>query len=167
MDQCVWAQKNNSPSCGSSKMSQKKTRLRSRWSAVSSAKLVMWRLFHLSIVGRSILSGTPQFVCLKSAEKFEKRTREDKSLFTMAMRDLTHRLKPAPFLTGKNVELMGHLPYSLNMAPNDFFLFPHIKKNAWSTNFVTRRCCWSVQKPCFEGISIGVKKSGRTSKHSE
>ena len=36
---------------------------------VSSAKQVMWRLFHLSIVGRSILSGTPQFVCLKSEQE--------------------------------------------------------------------------------------------------
>ena len=38
----------------------------------------------------------PQFVCLKLTEKFEKRTREDESLFTMTMRALTHRLKPAP-----------------------------------------------------------------------
>ena len=51
----------------------------------------------LSIVGRLILSGTPQFVCLKSSEIFEKRTREDKSLDTMAMRALTQRLKSAPY----------------------------------------------------------------------
>ena len=49
--------------------------LRSRWSPVSSAKLVMWRLLYLSIVGRSILNGTPQFVCLKSSKKLRKRTR--------------------------------------------------------------------------------------------
>jgi len=60
-------------------------------------KLVMWRLFRLSNEGRSILSGTPQFVCLKSSEKFEKQTREDESFFTMTTRALTHRLKPAPF----------------------------------------------------------------------
>ena len=28
----------------------------------------------------------------------------------------------------QNVELMGHPPYSSDLAPNDFFLFPHIKK---------------------------------------
>ena len=32
------------------------------------------------------------------------------------------------FLTGQNVELMGHPPYSPDLASNDFFLFPHIKK---------------------------------------
>ena len=32
--------------------------IRSKWWPVSSAKLVLWRLFHLSTVGRSILSGT-------------------------------------------------------------------------------------------------------------
>ena len=71
--------------------------LRSKLWPVSSAKLVMWRLFDLSNIVRSILSGTPQFVCLKSSEKFEKWTRENESLFTMKMRTLTHRLKSAPY----------------------------------------------------------------------
>ena len=31
-------------------------------------------------------------------------------------------------LTGQNVELMGHPPYSPDLALNDFFIFPHIKK---------------------------------------
>ena len=31
-------------------------------------------------------------------------------------------------------------------------------KNEWSTIFVNRRCCWSVQKLCFGGVSIGVEK---------
>ena len=79
--------------------------LRRKWWTASSAKLVIWLLFHLSIVGRSILSATPQFVCLKSSDKFEKRTKKDESLFTMTMRAVTHRLKR--FFTGQNVELMG------------------------------------------------------------
>ena len=29
---------------------------------------------------------------------------------------------------------------------------------AWSTIFVARRCCWSVQKTCFGGVLIGVEK---------
>ena len=59
---------NNSPPYGPSKTSQiqrkllVKKSLRSKCWPVSSAKLVMWRLFHLRIVGRSILSGTPSFV---------------------------------------------------------------------------------------------------------
>ena len=52
---------------------------------------------HLSIVGRSSLSGTPQFVCLMPSEKFEKRKKADESMFTMTMRALTRRLQPAPF----------------------------------------------------------------------
>ena len=75
--------------------------------------------FHLSIVGLSILLGTPQFVYLKSLEIFENRTREDESLFTMAMRAL---------LSGQNVKWMGQPPHSPDLAPNDFFLFPHISK---------------------------------------
>ena len=43
---------------------------------------------------RSILSGAPHRL---SSKKFEKRTREDESLFNMTIRALTHRLKPAPF----------------------------------------------------------------------
>ena len=31
-------------------------------------------------------------------------------------------------LTGQNVALMGHPPYSPDLAHNDFSLFPHIKK---------------------------------------
>ena len=71
--------------------------LQCRLSAIVVAKLAMWRLIHWSIVERSILSSTAQFVCLKSSEKFEKLTREDELLFTMAMRVLAHRLKSAPF----------------------------------------------------------------------
>ena len=38
-------------------------------------------------------------------EKFEKRTREDESLFTMAMRVRAHRLKSAPFWSDKTSKL--------------------------------------------------------------
>ena len=112
----------NSPPCGFSKTSQIKRKFfvekanRNKWWPVSSAKLVMWRLFHLSIVRRSTLSGTPQFVCLKSSNKFEKRTRNDESLLIMAMQVLSHRLKSAL-----------SAPYSPDWTPNDFFLFPQIR----------------------------------------
>uniref|UniRef100_A0A0K2VCS9 Mariner transposase [Bombyx mori] n=1 Tax=Lepeophtheirus salmonis TaxID=72036 RepID=A0A0K2VCS9_LEPSM len=39
------------------------------------------------------------------------------------------------FLTGQNVELMGHPPYSPNLAPNYFFLFLHIKKKMRGQRF--------------------------------
>ena len=57
----------------------------------------------------------------------------------MTMRPLTHRLKQEPFLTGQNVELMGISRTALTRHP--------MQQNAWSTIFVTRRLCWSVQKP--------------------
>ena len=76
--------------------------LRSKWSPVSSAKLVMLWLFNFSNAGWSFLSDTPQFVCLKSSEKFEKRTRETESLqISMAMPAITHRRKSAPYWLAK------------------------------------------------------------------
>ena len=39
------------------------------------------------------------------------------------------------FLTGQNVELMGHPPYSLDLASNDFFLFPHTNKKIRGQRF--------------------------------
>lgn len=41
------------------------------------------------------------------------------------------------FLTGQNIELMGHPPYSPDLAPNDFFLFPHIKNKLRGQRFST------------------------------
>ena len=76
------------------------------WLPVFSSNLLIWRVFHLSIVGRSILCGTHNLF-----EKIEKRTRENKSLFTMTMRALTHWLKLAPYQT-------RHPPFSPDLAPN-------------------------------------------------
>ena len=70
---------------------------RCKRSPVSSAKVVMCRLLHLNSVGHLIQSGTLQVVCLQTSQKFEKRTREDESLFIMAMRAHTYWLKTAPF----------------------------------------------------------------------
>ena len=110
------SKQNNSSTYASSKTSQIPRKLfvaevlRSRWLPVSSAKLVMCRLFYLSIVGRSILSRTPQFVYLKSSEKFEKR--KEKTFHCpprqckLSYIGSNHRL-----LTGQNFELMDHSPY--------------------------------------------------------
>ena len=132
--------------------------LRSTWSPVSSAKLVMWRLFHFSIVGWSILSGTPQFVCLKSSVKFEKRTRVDESLFTMTMRALTYRFKPAPFWPAKMSNWWVIRRTTLTWHPMTPFYSRTSRKNAWPPIFLDRRCYRSVQKPCFGGVSIEVEK---------
>ena len=39
------------------------------------------------------------------------------------------------YLTGQNIEIMGHPPYSPDLAPNDFFLFPHIKNKLRGQRF--------------------------------
>ena len=96
MDLCVWA-RNNATVHRVGLWTRAKSNESCSWKKhfeadVTSAKLVMWRLFHFSSVGRSILSCTPQFVCLNSSKKYAKRTREDESLFTVTMRALTHRL---------------------------------------------------------------------------
>jgi hypothetical protein len=39
------------------------------------------------------------------------------------------------YLTGQNIELMSHPPYSLGLAPNDFFLFPYIKNKLRGRRF--------------------------------
>lgn len=41
------------------------------------------------------------------------------------------------YLSSQNVELMGHPAYSPDLAPNDFFLFPHIKQKLRGQRFST------------------------------
>ena len=53
----------------------------------------------------------------------------------MTMQALTHGFKPAPFFTGQNVEFISHPLYSPDLAPNDFSLFPHIKKQMQGQRF--------------------------------
>lgn len=41
------------------------------------------------------------------------------------------------YLSTQKIELMGHPPYSPDLAPNDFFLFPYIKKKMRGIRFST------------------------------
>ena len=41
------------------------------------------------------------------------------------------------FLRTENIELVGHLAYSPDLAPNDFFLFPHIENKLLGQCFST------------------------------
>jgi len=96
MDLCLWARNKIATDRVGLRSRAKSNERKRKWSPGSSVILVMWRLFRLSNVRRSTLSGTP-LVCLKSSEKFEKRTRKD----NMTMRALTHQLKPAPLWPAK------------------------------------------------------------------
>jgi len=54
------------------------------------------------------------------------------------MRALTHLAKQLPIWPAKmSIELMGHPPYSLDLAPNDFFLFPYVKNKLRGQQFST------------------------------
>ncbi|GBP42142.1 hypothetical protein EVAR_21147_1 [Eumeta japonica] len=41
-------------------------------------------------------------------------------------------------LEGQNIELTGHPPYSLDLAPNSFYLFPSVKNKLRSPRFSSR-----------------------------
>lgn len=41
------------------------------------------------------------------------------------------------YLTDQKIELMGHPPYSPDLAPNDFFLFPSVKKQLRGQRFLS------------------------------
>ena len=116
----------------------------------TSTKLLMWRLFRLSNERQSILSGTQQFVCLKSWEKFEKRTREDESLFTM-----THRLKPAPFWPAKTSNWWVIRRTALTWHPMTSFYSRTSRKKMRGQRFSSPEnavdcCCQSEWKKCFD-----------------
>ena len=56
------------------------------------------------------------------------------SSFIMTTPAVTTR-QTVDFLSSKNVELMTHCPYSPDLSPNDFFLFPNIKKKMRAKRF--------------------------------
>ena len=75
------------------------------------------------------------------------------------------------FLTGQHVELMGHLLYSPDLAPSDFFLFPHIKKKFVVNDFRRQKMLLKRSKTMFWRCLNRSGKTdtnyGRASKHSE
>ena len=97
----------------------------------------MWRLFHLSIVGRSIVSGTPQFVCLKSSEKFAKTNKRRRIIVHHCNASSHTSAQISAFLTGQKFELMGHPPYNLDLSPKNCFLLRHIKKKMRGQDFLS------------------------------
>ena len=54
---------------------------------------------------------------------------------------------------------MGHPSYSPDLAPNDFFLFQHIKQKMRGQRFSSPEdAVGAFKKTCFGGVSIGVEK---------
>ena len=58
------------------------------------------------------------------------------SSFIMTTPQSCHRARQTvDLLSSNNVELMTHCPYSPDLSPNDFFLFPNIKNKMRSERF--------------------------------
>ena len=149
------------------RMSPKQSNSPPCWSLNPSQLLrkLFCKTFHVATVplehSRTINSERYTTICLPS-EKFEKRTREDESLFTMAMRALMSAQISA-LLTGLNVEFMGHLPYSPDI--------PHIKKKMRGQRFSSPEDTVGGSKTmfwrCLNRSGETNTNDGRTSKHSE
>lgn len=60
------------------------------------------------------------------------------------------------FLTKKGIKLLDHPPYSPDLSPCDFFLFPELKKNLAGQKFVSD----PALKGAVEGILKRVSKNG-------
>ena len=100
-------------------------------------------MFHLSNVVRSILSHTLQFIGRNSKNEQEKPN-------YCSQWQCEFSAQIGAFLTGQNVELMGQPSHSPDLAPNDFFLFKHIKKILHGQRFSpnTNFCYISFSSHC-------------------
>ena len=66
------------------------------------------------------------------------------------------------FLTGQNVKLMGYTPYNPDLAPNDFFLLPHIKKKCVVNDFRRQKTLLKRSKTMFWRCLNRSEKSAST-----
>ena len=75
----------------------------------------------------------------------------------MTMRDTL--AQTSAFLTGLNVELIGHPPYSPDLPPNDFFLFQHIKRTMHGLRF-SLKCSETTFWRCLTRSGKSASTSG-------
>lgn len=61
----------------------------------------------------------------------------------MSMRALTQLLIQVAFEI-ENIKLTSHLPYSPDLASNDFYLFPSLKNKLRGQRFKRSKCCNTV-----------------------
>lgn len=71
--------------------------------------------------------------------EIRKTKRQTRIILHDTMRALSHRSVQITFLTGYNVELIGHPPYRLDLAFNNFHLFPHMKNGYVVNDFRLRK----------------------------
>ena len=62
------------------------------------------------------------------------------------------------FLSSNNVELMTHCPYSLDLSPNDFFLFPNIKNKMCGERFESPKAAVETFRTLIFEVTARVEK---------
>ena len=85
-----------------------------------------------------------------------------------AVRELIMQI--SSLLTGQNIELMGLPPYSPDLKPKDFFLFPHIIKcvvNDFRHQKILLKCSKTMFWRYLNRSAKTNTNADRTSKHSE
>ena len=55
-------------------------------------------------------------------------------------------------LASEKVKVFNHLPYSPDLSPCDFFLFPRLKKMLSGKNYTSRSCLGSAIYQCLQQI---------------
>ena len=62
------------------------------------------------------------------------------------------------FLSSNNVELMTHCPYSPDLSPNDFFLFPNIKNKMRGERFESPEAAVETFRTLISEVTARVEK---------
>ena len=118
-----------------------KKSVRSKWLNASSAKLLMWRLFHLSIVEWSILSGTPQFVFGKRLRRNSKNEQEQTNHCSLWQCELSYIDSNQRLFDRQKREIEGSSAVQSWLGNQWLRFIPaHQGKNSRSTILVVRRC---------------------------
>ncbi|GBP21659.1 hypothetical protein EVAR_16205_1 [Eumeta japonica] len=78
-------------------------------------------------------------ICLPEVfEEISKNDRQCRNIFHHDIASYHTSAETTRFLNGQNIELMGHQPYSLDLAPNDFSSFPTVKNKSHGQRFPSR-----------------------------
>lgn len=106
--------------------------------------------------GRTVTGKLYQQLVMKKFEKIVKKSRPSLGLRKLA---LLHDNAPAhtsketvQFLKKKGLTVLPHPPYSPDLAPCDFFLFPRLKKTLESKRYYSRQSVGSAVFQCLRGI---------------
>jgi len=87
------------------------------------------------IIGLLLLNGIQQFVYLRLLKKMKELRHRSRLLFHHDNASSHTGLKTVTFFKKSGIEILGHPPYSPDLAPCDFFLFRKIKDKLRGLSF--------------------------------